>query len=432
MKKLLTIFIAIIAIYTTACGSGFEDDAPATPEADPWEGTVQIGADGDDKANSTVVDSEGNIYVSGFTSSDLDGYTNAGSYDIFIIKYKSSGEKVWTRVMGTTERDQVNKMAMGSDDTIYITGFTTGDLDGNTNTGGYDAFIAAYNTEGDNLWTKLLGTDKDDEAFGVAVDKNNGIYITGWTKGLLDGVSNNDREDLFLAKYNSQGGLLWVKQRGTDSYDLAYDVAIGTEGNVYITGHTHDDLDDIPNTQAGNYDIFLIMYSPEGTYFNTKLFGSTENDYATSIAIDSANNVYITGRAHGDMDGAGSGTYVLNADLYLVKLNSNRETEWIRQYGSEQGEEIHGIAIDSADNIYITGCTNNSLGLLYDITLLKFDSSGTIKLSRQFGALENDYARDIFIDSSDNIFLTGYTEGGIDTFDNAGSSDGFLMKIYSK
>jgi len=89
-----------------------------------------------------------NIYVTGSTSGGLDGNTNSGIHDIFLVKYNSSGVKQWTKQLGTSSTDVGNGVTVDSSDNIYVTGLTSGGLDGNTNSGGYDLFLVKYNSDG--------------------------------------------------------------------------------------------------------------------------------------------------------------------------------------------------------------------------------------------------------------------------------------------
>ena len=86
-----------------------------------------------------------------------------------------------------------------------MTGVTWGNLDGNTNSGRNDIFLVKYNSSGTKQWTKQLGTSSDDEGNGVSTDSSGNIYVTGWTKGGLDGNTNSGEYDIFLVKYNSSG-----------------------------------------------------------------------------------------------------------------------------------------------------------------------------------------------------------------------------------
>jgi len=86
--------------------------------------------------------------VTGYTKGGLDGNTNSGSFDIFLVKYNSSGTKQWTKQLGTSSGDYGNDVTTDSSGNIYVTGYTNGGLDGNTNSGSYDIFIVKYNSSG--------------------------------------------------------------------------------------------------------------------------------------------------------------------------------------------------------------------------------------------------------------------------------------------
>ena len=103
---------------------------------------------GNDQGEGVTVDSKNNIYVSGYTGGGLDGNTNSGSLDIFLVKYNSSGTKQWTQQLGSTSSDVGFRVSVDSSDNIYVTGYTEGGLDGNTNAGGMDIFLVKYNSSG--------------------------------------------------------------------------------------------------------------------------------------------------------------------------------------------------------------------------------------------------------------------------------------------
>ena len=94
---------------------------------------------------------------------------------------------------------------MDSNNNIYVTGYTPGGLDGNTNAGGYEPFLVKYNSSGTKQWTQQLGTSANDYGYGVTVDSSNNIYVTRFTDGGLDGNTNAGGRDLFLVKYNPSG-----------------------------------------------------------------------------------------------------------------------------------------------------------------------------------------------------------------------------------
>ena len=100
------------------------------------------------------MDSSGNVYAAGYTSGGLDGNTNAGSNDLFVVKYNSSGTKQWTKELGSSSNDYASGVAVDSSGNVYSAGYTSGGLDGHTNSGhapgsgGYDIFLVKYNSSG--------------------------------------------------------------------------------------------------------------------------------------------------------------------------------------------------------------------------------------------------------------------------------------------
>ena len=118
------------------------------------------------------------------------------------------------------------------------------------------------------IWTKQLGTTRDDWGYDVTTDSSGNIYVTGSTEGGLDGntnsgpefVSSQGNHDIFLVKYNSSGTKQWTKQLGTSYDDRGQGVKTDSSGNIYVTGYTYGGgLDG--NTNLGGRDIFLIKYN---------------------------------------------------------------------------------------------------------------------------------------------------------------------------
>ena len=152
--------------------------------------TKQLGTSSDDLGNSITTDSSGNIYVTGETGEGLDGNKHSGKSDIFLIKYNASGTKQWTKQLGTSSIDLGIGVTTDSSGNIYLTGFTKGVLDGNTNSRKSDIFLIKYNSSGTKQWTKQPGTSLNESGSGVTTDSSGNIYVTGTTKGGLDGNTN--------------------------------------------------------------------------------------------------------------------------------------------------------------------------------------------------------------------------------------------------
>ena len=110
--------------------------------------TQQLGTSGADRADSATVDTSNNIFVTGYTAGGFDGNTTSGGSDIFLVKYNSSGTKQWTKQFGSSDNETLMNIALDSSENIHIMGYTNGDLDGNTNSGLRDIFLLKYNSDG--------------------------------------------------------------------------------------------------------------------------------------------------------------------------------------------------------------------------------------------------------------------------------------------
>ncbi|MCX5786419.1 MAG: SBBP repeat-containing protein [Elusimicrobia bacterium] len=388
----------------------------------------QFGSVSTDDGYGVATDSSSNVYVTGRTAGGLDGNTNEGDYDMFLAKYDASGARLWTKQLGTSSYDEGRGVAADSSGNVYVTGRTYGGLDGNTNEGDYDMFLVQYSASGIKQWTRQLGTSSYDEGRGVATDSSGNVYVAGDTNGGLDGNTNAGGGDMFLVKYDSSGNKKWTKELGTPSSDFGSGVTTDFSGNIYVTGYTDGVLGGAAN--AGGYDIFVVKYSTSGAKLWTRQLGTNGSDFGSGVATDSSGNVYVTGRTNGGLDGnTNEGDY----DMFLVKYSTAGVKRWTRQLGTSLYDEGRGVAIDSSDNVYVSGYTaggldGNTNAGGYDMFLVKYDSSGAKLWTKQFGTASSDLNSGVAADSSGNVYVTGSTEGGLDGNTNQGGSDMFLVK----
>ncbi len=256
----------------------------------PIDGTQQwvrqLGTSDWDEAKGVVVDPEGNVYVSGQTRGALgDGVTNQGELDAWVAKYNSSGALQWKRQLGTQAEDSSQGIALTKDGKhIYLTGYTGDKLGepfkgdpyelgysnvtwaaihgdksglGGTYYGSADAWVAQYDSNGNLVWKRQLGTPQYEYASGAATDNLGNVYITGSTRGKLGG-NHMGGEDIWVAKYNSNGALQWKQQLGTTGEDVSNGIAVNNDG-IYITGSTSGGLNGGAN--KGGDDAWLIKLS---------------------------------------------------------------------------------------------------------------------------------------------------------------------------
>jgi len=177
---LLAMLIPLMVLGSSGCGRGTD-----TPKNEVW--TRQFGTLEDDNVHAMVADELGNIYMAGGT-----GWPGQSSYlglgieqldDTFIAKYDASGNEVWTRQFGTSGNDLAYAMVADGSGNIYVAGGTEGSFPGQTSSGGVDAFIAKYDTSGNEIWTTQFGTGDFDVVRAMVADGSGNMYVTGKTGG---------------------------------------------------------------------------------------------------------------------------------------------------------------------------------------------------------------------------------------------------------
>jgi Beta-propeller repeat len=382
---------------------------------------VQWGSTEYEMSKGVAIDLLGSIYITGNTSGAFYG-ANQGGNDLFLTKYSWEGILQWNRQWGTSENDYGNGLVIDSANNIYVTGYTFGSLDG-TLIGGRDFFLSKFNSDGTLLWNKQWGTPQLDEAHGLAIDSSDNIYVTGLTGGVLD-VTNHGSYDMTLTKFNSNGVIQWNRQWGGTASDSGLKIAIDPSGDLLISGKTYGTLA-IPH--LGFNDAVLTKYSSDGTHLWDRQWGTDQSEYGYDIVLDSVGNIYVAGDTYGSLDGTNLGS----TDLFLTKFNSDGTHLWDKQWGTTGPEYFGGLTIDSNDFLYISGGSEGALGGVHegesDLILTKYSSDGTHLWNKQWGTSESDSGDDIAIDSWDNLFITGFTDGVLDGT-NLGSIDLYLLK----
>ncbi|WP_025179727.1 SBBP repeat-containing protein [Leptospira interrogans] len=379
-------------------------------------------------------DSLGNVYTTGMTSGNLDGQVQSGTQDLFVTKYDTGGNKQWTRLLGVAG---IQTLARGitSDNlgNVYTTGTTFGNLDGQALSGTQDLFVTKYDGSGNKQWTRLLGVaGATTQANGISRDIFNNLHVSGYTLGNLDGQALSGIQDLFVTKYDTGGNKQWTRLLGVaGQITQANGVAFDSSGNIYLTGRTSGNLDG--QTLSGIQDLFVTKYDTGGNKQWTRLLGvAGVSTTAYGITSDSLGNVYTTGVTSGNLDGqALSGTQ----DLFVTKYDTGGNKQWTRLLGvAGQITQANGIASDSSGNTYLTGRTSGSLdGQILsgtqDLFVTKYDTGGNKQWTRLLGiAGVSTTAYGITSDSLGDLYSTGITSGNLDGQILTGTQDLFVLK----
>ncbi|MEP3118143.1 MAG: SBBP repeat-containing protein, partial [Alphaproteobacteria bacterium] len=448
---------------------------------------IVIGGTSTDRGVSVSVDSSGNSYVTGTFRDTVDfdpgaGTTNltgAGNDDTFIAKYNSDGTLAWAKSAGGTGSDYGRSIAVDSSGNSYLTGNFSGTADfdpgaGTTNltsAGSDDAFIAKYNSDGTLAWAKNVGGTDFDIGYSIEVDSSGNSYVTGTFQGTADfdpgagttNLTSAGDSDVFIAKYDSDGALVWAKSVGETNTDRGNSISVDSSGNSYVTGEFRNTVDFDPGagttnlTSAGNRDVLIAKYDSDGALVWAKNVGGTSSDTSYSIEVDSSGNSYVTGNFSGTADfdpGAGTAnlTSAGSSDVFIAKYDSDGALAWAKNVSGTSGDEGYSISVDSSGNSYVTGffqgtadfdpgagTTDLTSAGGSDVFIAKYNSDGALVWAKNVGGTSYDQGQSISVDSSGNSYVTGYFQGTAD-FDpgagtanltSAGGSDGFIAKYDS-
>jgi len=346
-----------------------------------------LGGSAADQGNGIAVDSLGNSYIAGQTASQ-----GAGSTDALITKYNTSGTIQWQRVLGGSGIDLFNGVALDSSFNVYAVGRTA-----SQGAGSNDVILTKYDSSGTIQWQKLLGLSASDEGNAIAIDGSNNIYITGYYS------SNN----LLIAKYDSSGTIQWQRAL-TTSTNNGNGIRVTSAGTVYVVGFSSG------GGGQGSNDVLLTKYDTSGTIQWQRVLGGASSDVGNAIAIDSSENLYVAGSTQSQ--GLGS------TEILVAKYDSSGAIQWQRILGTVNADVAYGVALDSSANVYITGYGNGSDKL----QIAKYNSSGTIQWQRRLvaGSAVSNQGNGISTDPSGNIYIAGQTAGT-----GAGGSDVVITKL---
>lgn len=309
----------------------------------------QFGSLGIDQATGVASDGAGGVFLSGSTYGGLNG-PNAGLSDAWFARYDgATGNQLWIRQLGASTCDRAFDVAPDGSGGAYITGDTHGSL-GGTFGSGVDLWLARYDSVGNQLWVRQassIGGGSVDAAYAAASDGSGGVYVTGFTSGSLGGPIAS-QADALVARYDAAGNPLWTRQFGagggrTESWAAAPDGS----GGVYIGGFTQTSL---AAPHAGDDDIWLAHYDAAGNQLWVRQLGSSSLDMLMTAAPDATGGVYVGGFTWGDLAAANAAP----GDVWLARYDASGNQLWIRQFGTNASESINGVAPDGSGGVFVS------------------------------------------------------------------------------
>jgi PKD repeat protein len=338
----------------------------------------------------------------------------------------------WVTQTGSAANDFQRDTVLSADNHLYSVGQTSGALPGNSTFGQQDAYLIKYDSSGGVVWIRQFGTAGFDDGWSVAIDGSGFIYVSGTTTGTLPSADNSGSGEVFLRKYNNSGAEIWTRQFGgfdassSKNKGEGYVVSADSSGNIYVAGTTSGIF--TGQTSSGGNDAYLAKYDNNGNFIWARQFGSSVNDSYYGMSLDSLGDVVLTGFTAGSLPGHSSSG---NHDLFIAKVNSAGTTVWTQQLGTDKSDEAYDVTIDSLGDIIVGGKTdgsfpgNTSLGKS-DGAFIKLTPTGSVTFYKQFGTPEHDLVRAITTSPDGSILTAGQTDGTFPGNTNPGGTDVFI------
>lgn len=302
------------------------------------------------------IDSQGNSYVVGTTEGDLGGQLNgAKTSDVFLSKYSSNGDLLWSRLLGASDAAEAFAITIDSDDNVFIAGKTNEELIASDVFSGTDSFVTKYSNSGEEIWTKQLDTIATDQASSLVVDEFGDVYFTGQVTGRFDvTTTDNGGTDAIVVKLSGVTGATYAtSQFGGAANDAGSKIAIADDGNILVASE-EDGIAVIRKLDKNNLGNTLATYS----------LGDLGGGEVTGLSVVGT-EIYISGSTlNGSLNGGSVvSSYNGGKDGFVTKLNdggTSFSADFTTFLGTGASDSINALKVDNGA-IYVAGTTNGIL-----------------------------------------------------------------------
>jgi hypothetical protein len=358
----------------------------------------------------------------------------SGGTDIFLAKYTADGAVLWANKIGAADYDYIQEMITDANGDAIITGYFYGDTqigpDHYTSYGSQDVFIAKFSSDGAFLWSSRAGGGSADYVSGLALDVNQNTIISGY---FYDSINFGDTSlvssassDIFLAKFDADGNLLWATAAGGSSSDQSRSASCDPEGNILVSGSFYYDIT-LGDTTLATLDpvgVVVARYLPDGRLDRAFQLSGTYLSTENYVVADRDGGFYLTGNfsewIHFGCHSFNAGEF--NQDIYIAKYGPNCANLWARQAYSASSDQVIGIDVDLDNNAYITGHYLDTIQfeqvtLPYtlccgsrEIFIVKYNPWGGVLWGQQISGARAS-VQSLALNSQDNLLLSGlFTE----------------------
>ena len=303
-------------------------------------------------------------------------YGGGGVPDAFVARFTPSGTLAWTSYLGGSARDIAYAIAIDSTGDAWVTGETSSTdfpVPGGFQTskaGGRDAFVAMIAPAGTLAWATYLGGGGAESGSGIAIDSTGDAWVTGSTASANFPVPHGfdttcgGGTDAFVAEITPSGALALASYLGGTSDDSGAGIAVDSTGNAWVTGTTFSKDLQTPGgfqtSHVGTTAAFIARVSARGALAWASYLGGSGWDGGNAIGIDPRGNVWVAGSTSSpDLPSSeGSATHLSGTDDgFVAQLAPSGSLLWASYFGGGDFDRAYGLAADPFGNIWFTGIT---------------------------------------------------------------------------
>lgn len=318
-------------------------------ESPTYRWVQTIGGLDDDYGSRAAVAEDGTCYFAGSFRSEMtisnSTLVSAGVDDIYLIKTTEQGDVLWAKRFGGPQGDGISAIEIDNTGAVYLAGNFNEEISFGDITlfgrGENDIFLAKLNTDGEVLWVKKSGGSQSDLCTGLALGNDGSIWMTGYFEGTarFDAISLNSvgSYDVFVAKHDNSGNVSFAHTAGGVRGDLSADISVGPDGNYVIAGRFRSEshFGNVTLNSSSN-DLFIAKYSADGTIQWAHGAGGPYQDGAVDVCIDHNRYIFLTGYFDTEAEfGATTLTGTGDSDIFVAKYDPTGILLWIRQAGGE-------------------------------------------------------------------------------------------------
>ncbi len=310
--------------------------------------------------------------------------TSNGSFDIFITRCDESGNVLQIRNFGGENEDLLKFMEVDNEGNVIISIVFTDaiTIDGNeyTGLGGPDVLLIKLNPDFTTLWVRHYGTGLTDYVKGMGIDDDGNVVVFGKFKNEIEfgdiTLTSMGSTDMYVAKYSPEGDVLFAFSEGGSSYEDASALAVGTNGDFFISGTFYGEtiINGETITTENPTGLFLAKYSSSNEFQWLQLVDGSNLIPSVFLAANTDGGVYISGGFQGDVSFGSISllTEEFDADIYVTKYSPEGEALWAGQGHSDAGDISTALSCDVGGNVYLAGYYLSSInfnGVIINYTL---------------------------------------------------------------